>query len=462
MRLRPTSLRTRLLLAYTGLIVLGFAGLTLFAGGQISNAARTDFERQLTGTITLIAGNLSRQLEGIEHRHDRQNIINRTVNGFRDQINGQIVFQPPEMFRGGPQIGRRDMLRDVFDNNAVDFDRRNDLLITSVPVAANDRIEGIIQLQVSASSLDQAVMQRWLELGAGFLTLTFLSLLASTWLARTLIQPLRILQDSARTLAQGDFSHRVTYSGIDEIGAVTDAFNEMAFQVESMLEEQRAFASNTSHELRTPLTTIRLRTEALRYDTTLDTDLKQQYISEIDNEVIRLSALVTDLTLLSRLDAGRAELGQDEIDFARFMEHLQGQIQSRLQAKQLTLQLKSPDKAALLRMSLTHLDVTFRNLLDNAIKYTPEGGQIEWSAALHGGQLHSQIKDSGRGIAAEHMPHLFERFYRADRARTRHIPGTGLGLALVQSIVRAYGGSVKIDSPGINQGTTATVMLPLN
>jgi two-component system sensor histidine kinase VicK len=252
----------------------------------------------------------------------------------------------------------------------------------------------------------------------------------------------------------------VTYDGTDEIGEVAHAFNEMATQVESMLEEQRAFASNTSHELRTPLTTIRLRTEALRYDKTLEEDVARRYIAEIDDEVVRLGHLVQDLTLLSRFDAGRAELGQEQVDMQRFATSLRDQLCLAANDKHITIRLALPDEPISMNASINHLTVIFRNLLDNAIKYTPPGGEVVWQIEAVGGEVHHVVRDSGHGIETNDLPHIFERFYRVDKAHSRNTPGTGLGLALVKSIVEAYGGRVSIDSSGIDQGTTVSVFLP--
>jgi signal transduction histidine kinase len=318
----------------------------------------------------------------------------------------------------------------------------------------------IVQLSVPAANLQTLIFQRWLRLWSIFVGVLSVAVVATLLISRSIIRPLYALRESAVKLAQGEFSHRVTAVSRDEIGAVALAFNEMADQVQEMLEEQRAFASNTSHELRTPLTTIRLRSEALRYDETLDDATAKQYVTEIDDEVRHLGKLVEDLTLLSRFDAGRAELGGSEIDITRFAQSLKGQWQSIATQKGIQLDVAVPETPFTVNASLNHLTVVFRNLLDNAVKYTPSGGHIRWAIQLEPNGFRRVIEDSGQGIAAEHLPHLFERFYRADKARSRHIPGTGLGLALVKSIVESYGGAVNVQSAGIQQGTTVTVFWP--
>ena len=316
-----------------------------------------------------------------------------------------------------------------------------------------------VQVSVPTAGLQAIIMERWAELLVIFGLLAVAALIATLWVSRSITRPLYALRESAIQLSQGDFSHRVRHFRQDEIGEVAMAFNEMAHQVESMIEEQRAFASNTSHELRTPLTTIRLRSEALRYDM-LDVGTSKQYVAEIDDEVRRLGSLVEDLTLLSRFDAGRGQPGQDKIDMRRFASSLIRQVQPQAETRQITLELNSPDEAGPVYVSLNHLTVVFRNILDNAIKYSSEGGSIYWEISQMDEGVRCTIIDNGQGIEAEQLDYVFERFYRADKSHSREVPGTGLGLALCRSIVTAYGGDIHVASDGLNQGTSVTIFWP--
>ncbi|MBK8020852.1 MAG: HAMP domain-containing histidine kinase [Chloroflexi bacterium] len=336
-------------------------------------------------------------------------------------------------------------------------------LYTAAPLRNGSRQDygfGIVQLSVPLDNLNALIWDRWVLLLLVFGAVLAVTVIAALWVSRSIILPLLRLRDSALRLSQGDLTYRVTDLREDEIGAVGRAFNVMASQVQSMLEEQRAFASNTSHELRTPLTTIRLRSEALRYEEDLDAETTAQYIVEIDEEIRRLSTMVEDLTLLSRFDAGRAELGRSEIDIVRLAASLKQQEQARADARQIALTVEAPDTIIPIRGSLNHLMIVFRNLLENAIKYTPRGGQITWTIQSEANGVRSVICDNGQGIAPANLPHVFERFYRADKSRARDVPGTGLGLSLVKSIVDAYGGTVTVESSGLQHGTRVTVFLP--
>jgi signal transduction histidine kinase len=462
--LKLTGIRARLLLASVGIILITFVLLALIIGGQISSAAQADYQQRLQNNIRLVAQGLGQSVDNYLDGRIEKSVLDALVTAYAAQVGGSLnLFLPDNQ---SPRGSFRDQpeLETAMRGGTVLVERENDngedTFYTAAPIVYGPQMKGMVQLSVPASNLEGIVTQRWLELGLVFVLATGGALAAALWLSQSIIRPLYQLRESAVHLSEGNFSHRVAYTGKDEIGEVALAFNEMAQQVESMLEEQRAFASNTSHELRTPLTTIRLRTEALRYDTTLDEATAKRYIEEIDEEIARLGNLIQDLTLLSRFDAGRAELGQDQVDMTRFAHSLQQQMSPPAQDRNIHISLSLPDDSLLVNASLSHLTVVFRNLLDNAIKYTPVDGEINWCIQKADDGIRSIIKDNGRGIPAVHLPHLFERFYRVDKARSREIPGTGLGLALVKSIVEAYGGRITIESEGADKGTTANVYWP--
>jgi signal transduction histidine kinase len=477
----------RLILTYTGLIILGFGGLALLAGQQISSAAQRDYELRLTNEVTLISRSLaessSTQSDTPPTEQELNTVLDRLnpqsemhVNLLPVQVSYGSSFERDEHFREGVMPDQGWPLPDALrpypelvaaSRNTIIVDHRHDehgraMLYTAAPVIAGPYFMGYVQLNEPASVLQQAVRSRWTALGLGVLAITGVALLVSIWLSASLIRPLEKLRNSAIRLSQGELSHRVDYHTQNEIGAVAQAFNEMAEQVQAMIEEQRAFASNASHELRTPLTTMRLRTEALRHDDSLDASTRQQYIVELDEEMVRLGGLINDLVLLSRLDAGRAEIGSEQIDPVRFAHSLWQTMVEQARDRQITLTLESAvDQPVTVNGSLNHLTVLFRNLLENAIKYTPSGGQIFWRIFVEGDHVMFTIQDTGQGIAPEQLPHVFERFYRADKSHSRSIPGTGLGLTLAKSIVEAYGGRIEITSPGIELGTTVTIRWPI-
>jgi signal transduction histidine kinase len=457
-----------------GIILIGFSLLTVIAGGQLSAAVRADFDQRLQNSVRLIARGISGSLEDWKDGRINTDQLATVFKEYETQIGGKLAFYPainlwdatgianimPRVvsFRNMPELEQA-----MRGGNAV-IERPNaagESTLYTGAMASHDRdLFGLIQLAIPYQIVQSAVVQRWIALALAFILVTSLALVAALWLSQSITRPLYTLRESALRLSRGDFSQRINSTGKDEIGEVAHAFDEMADQVQSMLEEQRAFASNTSHELRTPLTAIRLRTEALRYET-MDAETTKHYIEEIDDEIVRLGNLVQDLTLLSRFDAGRAELGADEIDFSRLASNLCHQVADLAREKQIQVVLHPAPTPVFVKASLSHLTVVFRNLLDNALKYTPTGGVITWMIATDAKMVIHTLQDTGRGIAAEDLPHLYERFFRADRAHTRDIPGTGLGLALVKSILDAYHAQITITSAGLGKGTCVEVRWPV-
>ncbi len=479
---RLATLRIRLLATYLGLIILGFGGLTLFSSWQIANSAYTDFAATLQVNAALLASSLAAPLHEMEERHTPPQQVTELIGNTAEKLHARVlvldtkerVFWDSEGQTLAPQRASG------FPTNAIETKSTNHLRVTdeagvkqvvvTAPLQGEHGTIGYVQLVAPAAQPEATVRERWVVLGIGFLAFALVGAGTSLWLLSTLIRPLTQLRSTALTMAGGDLSRRIGNPGADEIGAVGQAFNQMAEQVETMVAEQRAFASNASHELRTPLTTMRLRTEAL-LDDQLDHAIQTRYIAEIDREVAHMSGLVDDLILLSRLDAHRLAVGGEQIDIIRVIRSVQQQLSGLIANRAIAIQVNSPSTALpAVQANLNHLRVVMRNLLENGLKYTPTGGSIVITLAQERNFLRCAVQDNGQGIAPSELPHVAKRFHRAAQVRQRQSideaaedefrDGSGLGLALVQSIVALYGGRLEITSPGINQGTIATVWWP--
>lgn len=466
------SLRARLALAYAGLLVIGFTGLALLAGRQISQGAMEDYEHGMATQAVLIGQGMKEVIEGFREGEISQAAVASAVATYAAGSQARLTLidstgrawldssdnLPSGNLQSFPEVTAALNGQNIY--NVYPNDNGTPTLYTAAPVLEDGRVLSVVRLAAPLSDARSLVMQRWLTLSLGIALLAALALVASWWLAASLTRPLDRLRHSALEVAQGNFAQRLPEDRQDEVGELAAAFNHMAGQVQAMLDEQRAFASNASHELRTPLTTIRLRSEALRTGH-LDEETTRRYIAEIDDETTRLSYLVNDLMLLSRFDTGRAESSGEMVDPSRLARQLTQELAPRAARHNVHLELEAATPLPPVQASQTHLRVVFYNLLDNAFKYTPEGGEVCWRLWVENDALRVEVRDSGQGIAAEDLPHLFERFYRADKARTRTVQGSGLGLSLVHSVVTFYGGRITIESEGLGQGTVAHVWWPL-
>ncbi|KAA3663251.1 MAG: sensor histidine kinase, partial [Chloroflexi bacterium] len=455
------SLRTRLLITFAGLILAGFTTLAIMAGGQISSGTVEDFTTQLTEQASLVARALREPVEHAREGETSQATLLAALQTYASQGNVQVTLYDRNgrflLNNSGDTSGPTGTAEvTAARSGQISTDTRSNIVYAAAPITEDDELIGVVQLAAPLSEVQSLVSERWLTLGLGVLGVTTVATIAALWLSNTLVRPLGNLQQAANQVAEGNFSQRLPENRQDEIGQLSRAFNHMAAQVEAMIEEQRTFASNASHELRTPLTTIRLRSEALR-DNLVDDATAQQYIVEIDDEVKRLGNLVQDLIMVSRLDAGQLEVGHEQIEPTRFARQLIQQLATQANTSQITMTLDAPAELPIIEASLSHLQIVFRNLLDNALKYTPTGGTIEWQITAVNNKLHHIIRDNGQGIAAADLPHLFERFYRADKSHSRTIAGVGLGLSLVRLIVEFYGGEIWIESEGVGMGTAVHI-----
>ncbi len=456
------SLRTRLLLAYAGLILAGFTVLAVLAGRQISAGTVQDFASGLGEKAQLVARDLKEPLEeGSEHGLDQATLVS-LLQTYAEQVGAEVALfdHHGRIVASSNSSDTNATVVNAALNGSISSDTQGDIAYAAAPISEDGEVMAVVQLAAPLAAAQSLVWERWLALGGAVLAVTAVAGLAAFWLATTLTRPLAQLQQAALQIAQGNFAQRLPETRQDEIGEVARAFNHMTGQVEAMIDEQRAFASNASHELRTPLTTIRLRSEALR-DGGLDAATAQLYAVEIDDEVQRMGNLVQDLMMLSRLDSGRLEAGRERIDSTRLARQLLAEIKPQADSRSITLQLDAPSSLPSVTAGQSHLALVFRNLLGNAIKYTPDGGQITWQIRADGETIQHTISDTGQGVAADDLPHVFDRFYRVDKSRSRAVPGVGLGLSLVRMIVEFYGGAIQMESEGMGKGTAVHVTWPV-
>lgn len=279
---------------------------------------------------------------------------------------------------------------------------------------------------------------------------------ATALVARRLLVPLRELQRAAGRWSAGGLATRVAVTGGDEVADVARALNEMAGALEAQEQLKRDLTNDVAHELRTPLTNLRCHLEALQdgvVSATPDT------LSTLLVEVKHLQRLVEDLGDLARADAGQLALQVAAVDLGDVVAHLQKELAPRLLAAALTLEVDLPPGLPALWADRERVLQVLRNLIDNAIAHTPAGGRIRLWAAPASGLLAIHVADSGSGMAPEHLPHIFDRFYRTDPSRSRVTGGAGLGLAIVRQLVVAHGGTIRAASEA-GAGSTFTLEWP--
>jgi signal transduction histidine kinase len=289
------------------------------------------------------------------------------------------------------------------------------------------------------------------------------------WLADRAMNPVQVITHTAREIGEGDLRKRLRLSRADELGELADTFDQMLDRLQAAFERQRQFTADASHELRTPLSIIELEANrALEHRRTIEEYQKALSVIQVENEW--MSGLVNELLTLARLDARQVPHPLKAMDLSELTVEVIERLEPLAQQKGVTLAAGDLEQARVLGEA-SYLSQMLINLIENAIKYAQKDGtQVRVDS---GGELREKrpggwvrVSDNGPGIPPEHLPHLFDRFYRVDAARSREAEdlesialGSGLGLAIVQSIVSAYGGYLDVHSE-LGEGTVFTVWLP--
>jgi signal transduction histidine kinase len=258
-------------------------------------------------------------------------------------------------------------------------------------------------------------------------------------------------------MAEGKLDQHIEFSSGDELGRLAEQFNLMAKKLNYYTGNLKKFAADVAHEVRTPLTTMGLLTKALK-EHEMEPEQSKEFIDDLDSELERLTALVNDLLELSRLEKNNIE--REEVNLNHFLRDMIGENQYRFIRANMDLSDDIPEQGYVVCVAPLQLRQVLGNLLDNALNYTPSGGEVSVSLYREGTDAVVKVEDTGCGIPEEDLNYIFERFFRVDRARSREGGGTGLGLAIVSEIIAKHSGRVWVESEE-GRGSRFYFALPL-
>jgi signal transduction histidine kinase len=283
------------------------------------------------------------------------------------------------------------------------------------------------------------------------------ALLLTFVLSRRILAPVKALTVTARQLGEGDFSRRVQFKDKGEVGELAQAFNSMAENLERDEVLQRNMVADIAHELRTPLTNLKGYLEAIR-DGVIKPDMK--VMQSLEDEASLLSRLVEDLQELSLAESGELKLDRQATDIAELLDRAAAAMRAQAEARGVSVSADRPDGLPKVSVDAHRIGEVLRNLVENALAHTAEGGAITIGAQRRDRWVEISVTDNGEGIPAEDLPDIFERFYRVDKSRTRATGGRGLGLTIARRLVEAHGGQVAAQSePG--RGSRFSFTIPV-
>ena len=489
------SLRTRLTLWYGALLALTLIAFSALLYFTLQQSLASSMDERLTLRADHLRREIGPNIGNLLQPEDvapRQLLEQLIEPGIYVQLLNQksaIIAAPPNL-NGElpvPPSSRVAILEDrpIFETVPVAAGEANVRLLTQ-PIHLTDtgEVVGAVQVAESLSPLEStmtAVLRLLLSAGVAAL---LVAVVVGWLLTRAALSPVFRITETARHIAAtGDYRQRLhvippRFGHGDELFFLAATFNDMIARLEHMLESQRRLLADTSHELRNPITIIRGNLAILRRQGIAEST-RGEAIVEAEEEAGRMGRLVGDLLLLARADAGEMPtFNRERVDVSELAAEVVEKARAQAGGRQLSL--ASRPRCVVLG-DRDRLRQMVTNLVENAIRYTPAGGRVEVTvggppvqqrtgavrsrsareAGTSTAMVYLTVTDTGIGISPTDLPHVFERFYRADKARSRALGGSGLGLSIAQYIVQAHGGTIAAYSEGPNRGSTFTVRLPL-
>lgn len=465
------SIRVRLTFWYAMTLAVILAVSALFSYHYFSHNLSVQVDQEIRDVARTIDSDRNKLLQGPDPLHsceELQNLVhNHNWGAFlvlRDASLQELCTSDNLLDRVlpfGPVA--RQQVRWLHEHlETIDQANGGKLRLLSYPLVNNGHLAGVIQIGRELGPFFQTIEElRLIYLVVGPFAIFWLCL--GCWLlAERLIAPILEVTEAAQGITADHLSRRLPLGNHqDELTQMVVCLNQMLDRLERSFRRIRQFSGDASHELRTPLTILRGETEVtLRWAKTPEEfrDMLRSNMEEID----RMERIIESLLTLAKSEVGELTLEMKEFSLSDMVQELY--LQSRLlgEAKQIDVRLVlDVDGEIRIRGDELRLRQMFLNLLSNAVKYTPEEGHLEIALAMDDNFARVDISDSGIGIPAEHLPHIFDRFYRVDKARNRMDGGTGLGLAIVKWIAEAHGGGITVSST-VGKGSSFSVRLPVS
>ena len=331
-------------------------------------------------------------------------------------------------------------------------DLGDEIVTIGVPWRYSDGyVVGAVFLHISVESLEVSFGELLVTILPTSSLALILGIILSYFLARSESRPVKQISRAVHDFAKGDLSSRVQLKCGGELQELGDSINDMAQALSELEMSRRSFVANVSHELRSPLTSMRGYVQGM-LDGTIPPEEHDRYMGVVMDETHRLTALVNDLLNLSRIENGKFPMDKKPYDICEQLRRILIGFERRIDERCSDVQIDMPDVQLMVNADADRINQVISNLIDNALKFMPEsGGVLRLSLAAEGSVVRIKVGDNGEGISPEDLPHVFDRFYKADKAHTSGM-GTGLGLAIAKSILEQHGSKITVRSEGLGKG----------
>ena len=464
--MKARGLRLKLTFLYTAILGVALVGLFAVAyyllASQLDTTATDELVERATGLKGYLRFDENQPVLAFDPNDPEVAFFIRTATRYYqiyDFSTGKILDQSPDMAFLGLQFTPNEL------HSLTQFPILSDIQTDQGKIRLfSDRListYGAVYVMQVGVSLEpsQAALQHFIRLTFWLVPFGILIAAAAGWIiAGRFLSPVRGIINAAQRIDVSKLDRRLPVSGTgDEIDQLAVTFNDSFARLERAVGEMKQFTASIAHELRTPLAALRGEAEyALLHCRSLD-ECKNTLASQIE-EFDKLSRIIQQLLTLARAESGELQMLRERVDVTTLLRDLTDTFSLVAEEKKISLELDCVDNLKVTG-DRQWLERAVLNLIDNAIKYTPEGGWVNVYGRSENQKLVLRVADNGRGISPEALPHIFERFYRADPSRSKDIEGVGLGLSLVKWIVEQHGGTIKVDSQP-NLGSRFSINIP--
>lgn len=347
--------------------------------------------------------------------------------------------------------------KEVRQISNVNSSFKDTVMTVAIPLKIDDTIQGAVVVHKAVKDVGVGINAIFRQVFMPLLISVAFAAVLVFILSRYIVRPIKDISYAAGELSRGNLDWRVTPKTKDEIGELAESFNKMAEELKLQDGLRNTFIANVSHELRTPLASIQGFIQGM-LDRAIEEEDRDKYLEIVLGETKRMSTLITDLLNLAKIESGKFPIEYSEFDISELIRRCILMFEQRIEEKQIEVNIRLKEDKLFVWADEDRISQVITNLVDNAVKFTPSGGELKVWTHTADNKAYVSIADTGEGIPLEDQPYVFERFFKVDKSHSQSTPGTGIGLSIVKRIVSQHGEKITMQSvPG--KGTTFTFSL---
>ncbi len=444
-------MRTRANIFYVAVIAAALTVMCIFMTTLSARNIYRGKEADLFARAHIISGSVSRAGDDMEYAGDilSKSLYGSGIRGIITDSAGEAVYDTNSAAAADGIILASSVIFDALSGSESALVRKNETgiktLSVAVPISGDGIVSGTVFLSEDMAETDRLI--KGIRDGLIAFSLIFIILIAflSYRMSSSVISPLNDFISAVQEFSKGNFSKKIPVQGNSEIDQLANAINYMSTELELLESKRRKFVSDASHELKTPMATIKLICDSITASDNPDPAMVQEFLSDLSDEVDRLTRIIEKLLLLTKLDSKETDITPELVDVGMMIQRIKNNLTPIAAGKNITISSDIPADMPPVMLDYDRIWESMYNIVENAVKYSKIGTVVKITAVIADRILTVKILDSGKGIPDEFKERVFERFYRLDDSRTRETGGTGLGLAIAKEAILLHGGTIHVE-----------------